>query len=140
MLKLGHISKDQIQGKFIEDLHESIFNEKLPSDYFRYDSCLIAQDDNDNIVSYVLIREITSEMIELAWGGTSKDFRGVSSKIAMQLFTDECLKYYPAVMFQTWNKNIPMIRLGLLNGYIITGTRTSLINEMFLIFTKKRGE
>ena len=121
-------------------MHESIFDERLPSEYFRYDSCLVAQNDNDDIVSYALIREHTSEMIELAWGGTSKDKRGVNSKIAMQLFTDECLKHYPAVMFQTWNKNIPMIRLGLLNGYIVTGTRLSLTNELYLIFTKKRGE
>ncbi|NDC25486.1 MAG: hypothetical protein EBZ49_15350 [Proteobacteria bacterium] len=140
MLKLGHIAKDQITSKFLEDLHESIFNERLPSDYFKYDSCLVAQNDEDNIVSYALIREQNSELIELAWGGTCKEQRGVNSKVAMQMFTDECLKYYPAVMFQTWNKNIPMIRLGLLNGYIITGTRLSLLNEMFLIFTKKRGE
>ncbi|NBV51620.1 hypothetical protein EBR78_10450 [bacterium] len=138
MLKLVQISKDLMDSKFLEDLHVSIFDDRLPADYFRYDSCFVAKNDNDDIVSYSLVREVSSEMVELAWGGTSKEYRGMASKVAMGLFTDHCLQYYPSVMFQTWNKNIKMIRMGLVHGYIINGTRIANNNEMFLILTKRR--
>ena len=138
MLKLVQISKDWMDGKFLEDLHASIFDEKLPSDYFRFDSCFIAKNDKDDIVSYALVREVSSEMVELAWGGTAKDYRGMASKIAMDLFTNQCLMHYPSVMFQTWNKNSKMIRMGLVHGYVINGTRIANNNELFLILTKRR--
>jgi hypothetical protein len=138
MLKLVQVSKELMDGKFIEDLHSSIFDERLPSDYFRFDTCFIAKNEKDDIVSYALVREVSSEMVELAWGGTSKDYRGMASKVAMDLFTEQCLMHYPSVMFQTWNKNTKMIRLGLVHGYIINGTRIANNNEMFLILTKRR--
>jgi hypothetical protein len=139
MLKVVQVSKDLMDNKFLEDLHTSIFDEKLPSDYFRYDTCLIAKNENDDLVSYALVREVSSEMVELAWGGTSKEYRGMASKVAMELFTNECLAHYPSVMFQTWNKNIKMLRLGLVHGYIVNGTRIANNNELFLILTKRRG-
>lgn len=138
MLQLVQIQKEQIDKKFLEDLHLSVFGESLPGEYFRFDLCLIAKNDNEDIVSYALVREINSETVELAWGGTSKEMRGIASKIAMDMFTEACLKYYPFVMFQTWNKNIPMIRLGLLNGYLITGLRTANNGDLYIIFTKGR--
>jgi hypothetical protein len=139
MLKIVQVSKYLMDSKFLEDLHTSIFDDKLPSDYFRYDTCLIAKNENDDLVSYALVREVSSEMVELAWGGTSKEYRGVASKVAMELFTNECLAHYPSVMFQTWNKNIKMLRLGLVHGYIVNGTRIANNNELFLILTKRRG-
>jgi hypothetical protein len=138
MFKLVQVPKELMDGKFIEDLHKSIFDEVLPSDYFRFDTCFIAKNENDDLVSYALVREVSSEMVELAWGGTSKEYRGIASKVALDLFTDECLAHYPSVMFQTWNKNIKMLRLGLVHGYIVNGTRIANNNELFLILTKRR--
>jgi hypothetical protein len=138
MLQISQIQKSQLDGKFLEDLHKSVFDEAIPSDYFRYDSCLVAQNDSGEIATYALIREISSETIELAWGGTSKDSRGVTSKMALDLFTQECLNYYDNVTFQTCNKNLPMLRLALSLGYIVVGCRVAGNGELFLILNKGR--
>jgi len=138
MPQLVKVSKEQMGGKFIEDLHKSIFGDSIPADYFRYDSCLITQDDDNNLVSYVLIREISSETIELGWGGTSKDSRGILSKISLDLFTQECLNHYENVTLQTCNKNLPMLRLALSLGYIVVGCRVANNGELFVILNKGR--
>lgn len=138
MLQISQIQKAQLDGKFLEDLHKSVFDEHIPSDYFRYDGCLVAQNDSGQIATYALIREVSGETIELAWGGTSKDCRGVTSKMALDLFTQECLNYYDNVTYQTCNKNVPMIKLGLSLGYLIVGARVANGGELFLILNKKR--
>ena len=138
MLQIAHLTKEQLNGKFLEDLHKSIFDSELPSDFFRYDGCLVAQNAENDIVTYALIREISSETVELAWGGTSKEHRGIATKIAMDHFTQECLRYYSSVMYQTWNKNIPMIKLGLSLDYIIVGSRIADNGDLFLILNRKR--
>lgn len=137
MLQLVKIPKEQLDGKFLEDLHKSIFDEHIPSEYFRYDFGLIAQDDEGRLATYALVREVSGETLELAWGGTSKECRGITSKMALDFFTQECLALYENVMYQTSNKNIPMIKLGLSLGYIIVGCRVANGGELFLILNKK---
>lgn len=138
MLQIVKIPKEQLEGKFLEDLHKSVFEEHLSSDYFRYDFGLIAQDDQGRLATYALVREVSGETLELAWGGTSKECRGVTSKLALDLFTQECLTMYENVTYQTCNKNIPMLKLGLSLGYIVVGCRVANGGELFLILNKKR--
>lgn len=138
MVQVVQIPKSKMEGKFLEDLHKSVFDMHIPHEYFRYDGCLIAQNDKEEICTYALFREISSEVVELAWGGTAKDFRGVTSRMALDLFGQECLNYYENVTYQTHNKNIPMIKLGLSLGYIVVGTRIANNGDLFLILNKKR--
>jgi hypothetical protein len=140
MLEIVQVPKEQMDEKFLEDLHKSIFDHSLPAYYFRYDLCLIAKNEQGELVTYALLRELSSDSVELAWGGTSKEHRGYSSKMAMEKFTEKCLEFYGSVVFQTWNQNHRMIRLGLALGYSIIGTRITDDNDLMVIFTKRREQ
>jgi len=138
MLEVVQVPKEQMDDKFLGDLHSSIFDHALPGYYFRYDLCMIAKNEQGELVTYALVREISSDSVELAWGGTSKEHRGFASKVAMEKFTEKCLEVYGSVVFQTWNKNLKMIRLGLGLGFTIIGTRVTDDNDLMVIFSKRR--
>lgn len=138
-MELALINKENMPKDFVENLHSTIFDSFIESDYFRYDSCLFAK-EGDELISYVMVREVSSETAEMAWGGTSKKHRGLKSVDAFKLFVDYLHKDYENVGFQTWNRNYPMIKLGLSYKFVITGTRASNNGDLFVIFNKKRGE
>ncbi len=138
-MELRFLKKEDMDGDFIKNLHTSTFGEELPSDYFRFDLALLSEKDGV-LYSYALIRELASDSIEMAWGGTAIELQGYSSKKSFSLFVDKCLEHYPIVTFQCLNTNTRMIRLGLLEGFIITGCRQSAHGGLFLIFTKLREE
>lgn len=133
------INKEDLSDKFLEDLHYSVFDYQLPASYFRYDLCMVVKNDEGELVTYALIKELTSDTVELAWGGTSKEFRGIPTFKATNLIIEECFKHYENVSFQTWNKNHSMIKVGLSLGFDIIGIRQSQEANVFLLFNKKRG-
>jgi hypothetical protein len=138
-MELVCIPKSEVTPKFLENIYQSIFDEKLPASYFRYDLCLAVKNTEGNLVSFALVRELTSDSVELAWGGTSKDYRGFSSLKNLNLYTEECFKHYQNVSYQTWNKNHKMLKLGLGLGFDVVGCRQSGDGHIFLILNKKRG-
>ena len=46
MLEVVQVPKEQMDEKFLADLHKSIFDHALPGYYFRYDLCMIAKNEN----------------------------------------------------------------------------------------------
>jgi len=138
-MQLVQISKDQMTSDFLENLHQCVFNYKLPSSYFRYDTCLAVKNENEELVSYALVREVSSDTVELAWGGTVPELRGFSSVKTLTMFVEECLKHFENVMYQTWNKNHKMLKLGLGIGFDVVGCRQATNGDIFLILNKKRG-
>lgn len=140
MLQIASIKKEEMGEKFLSDLHKSTFNSEVDGSFFRFDGCLIAKNEEDDLVSYVLVRELSSEAAEIAWGGTSKKYRGINTKNAFDLFVDHIHKSYENVTFQAWNQNYPMLKLGLYKGFKIVGCRTTNTGDLFVIFNKKRGE
>jgi hypothetical protein len=140
MLQIAAVKKEDMTPKFLEDLHKSTFGAYVPGEFFRFDGCLVAKDDNADLVSYVLVRELSSESAEMAWGGTSKEHRGTSTKHAFDMFVQHLHEQYENVTFQAWNENHPMLRLGLSNKFKIIGCRASNNGDLFVIFNKKRGE
>ena len=137
-MELVQISRENMPGDFLENLHRSVFDAHLPANYFKYDTCWVAKNENGDLVSYALVREISSESVELAWGGTTKENRGFSSIRTLSLFVDECLKHYDNVTYQTWNKNHKMLKLGLGLGFDVTGCRQAINGDIFLILNRKR--
>jgi hypothetical protein len=140
MLQLASIKKEEMTSGFLADLHKSTFGAEVPGDYFRFDGCLVAKNDEPELVSYVLVREVSSDTVEMAWGGTSTKHRGISSVAAFHMFVEHLHRGYENVMFQAWNKNHPMIRLGLTQKFEVIGCRTASDGSLFVIFNKKRGE
>lgn len=137
-MQLVQISKEEMSSDFLENLHRCVFEAKLPNSYFRYDTCLVVKNDSGDLVSYALVREVSSDTVELAWGGTVPELRGFSSIKALTMFVDECLKHFENVTYQTWNKNHKMLKLGLGIGFNVIGCRQSSNGDIFLILNKGR--
>lgn len=138
-MELVQIQKNQMTKEFLENLHTSVFDENLPGEYFKYDTCLVVKDSEGDMLSYALVRELTSDSVELAWGGTVKEHRGFKSIQTLTMFVEECLKHYKNVTYQTWNRNHKMLKLGLGLGFDVVGCRQSGDGHIFLIMNKKRG-
>lgn len=137
-MQLVQIPKSDITPEFLENLHHSVFDNRLPASYFRYDLCLAVKNDSGDLVSYALVREVSSDTVELAWGGTVPELRGAASVRTLTMFVDECLKHFPNVMYQTWNKNHKMLKLGLGIGFNVVGCRQAVNGDIFLILNKGR--
>jgi hypothetical protein len=138
-MKLSWVPKNKVDRGFLEHLHLTTFGAELPHDFFRYDALLIAGDDT-TMFSYTLVREISSETVELAWGGTSTEHRGFRSLKILSSFCEEVFKEYKYVTIQVHNKNYPMLKLALGNGFTIIGTRATESGDIYVIFNKSREE
>ena len=121
----------------MENIHKNVFNELVPGDFFKFDECLIAE-ENESLLAYILIKEITTDTIDIAWGGSFKETRGVWIKKAFQEATDLLLKHYKTITFQTRNTNPSMIKLGVSAGFKIVGCVVLNENELFVNFSKGR--
>jgi hypothetical protein len=137
-VQIVQIQKEQITKELLEIIHNSVFDFELPYEYFRYDLCLAAKDDAGDLMSYVLLREISSETVEFTWGGAVKYSRGTASLKAFNMATEECLKHFKFVTYQTCNKNHKMIKLGLGSGFDIVGCRQTPMGNTYLILNKER--
>jgi len=140
MIEIAQIPKEQLNEEFVENLYKSIFDYDRPADHFRFDLCMVAKTDKDELVGFCMAREMSKNAVELAWGGTSKEHRGASTLIGLRKITEACLEHYGSVVFHTWNRNTKMIKLGLALGYTITGTKLSDSDELMLIFNKRREQ
>lgn len=138
-MELVQIPKSEITKELLEGIHNSIFDFELPHTYFRYDLCLAIKNSSGDLMAYSLVREVSSDTVELAWGGTSKEFRGAASLRALNIFTEECLKHFENVTYQTWNKNHKMLKLGLGLGFDVVGCKQAPNGEVYLILNKGRG-
>lgn len=137
-MEIRHIPKEQITDQFLENVHKNIFNEAVPADFFKFDACLVAEENNE-LLAYILIKEITSCMVDIAWGGSFKNARGTVIKKMFNEGIGLLLKYYSTITFQTRNTNLAMIKLGLLGGFLITGTTLINENELFVSFARRRN-
>jgi hypothetical protein len=134
---ITHLPKEKITQSFMENIHKNVFNELVPGDFFKFDECLIAE-ENDSLLAYILIKEVTSDIVDIAWGGSFKETRGFWIKKAFQEGVDLLLKHYKIVTFQTRNTNLPMLKLGLSVGFKIVGCMVLNENELFVNFSKGR--
>ena len=134
---ITHLPKEKITPSFIQNIHTNVFNEVVPGDFFKFDECLIAE-DNQSLLAYILIKETTSDTVEITWGGSFKETRGFWIKKVFQEGIDLLLEHYKTVTFQTRNTNIPMIKLGLSVGFKIVGCIVLNENELFVNFLKRR--
>lgn len=134
---ITHLPKEKMTEQFMENIHKNVFNESVPGHFFKFDECLIAEKD-DCLLAYILIKETTTDTIDIAWGGTFKETRGAWVKKAFQEAANLLLKHYKTVTFQTRNTNIPMLKLGLGAGFKIVGCLVLNQNELFVNFSKGR--
>lgn len=138
-MKISFVRKEQVDKEFLEHIHLTTFGAELPHDYFRFDALMIAG-DGEEMFSYTLVREISSETAELAWGGTTEKYRGFRSLKILDAFCEQMFKEYLHVTIQVHQKNMPMLKLALGGGFLIIGTRATPEGELYVILNKSRRE
>lgn len=121
--------------------HAAVFGDFLPPDFFRFDYALVTFKEDSEPVSYTLIHELSSEDVEMTYGGTIDEARGVSSKTSFRLFIGRIKEMgYKNAFMQVQNINTKMLRLALSEEFIICGTRLNKQGKTFVLLTKNLEE
>lgn len=107
-----------------ENAHVVVFCEKRPSDMDRIDYALL-QGEAGEPHSFVTIRELDNESVYLQHGGTFPSIRGkfMAAEHLRRFCTHLFAHGYKRACFLVENTNIPMIKIGLENQFLITGMR-----------------
>jgi ribosomal protein S8E len=130
-VKIHKASKQEFDT-VVYKTHMAVFEDKVEETFFRYDYALFTEDGNGEPISYTLCRELNEDTVEMAYGGTVKEHRGLSSKESMMMILNELLSTYKRAVFQTKNTNFPMLRLALSLGGKIIGVHQNPRNDMYV--------
>ena len=120
-----------------ENAHLACFGEFRENSLNTYDYVLAIFKDDGEICGYVSIIEMDKETAYMQHGGSFPNAQGTTAVVRIHREMLRHLKTkYKSVTTQIENTNIPMIRLALMNGFIINGvsqlwghTLLSLIND-----------
>lgn len=105
--------------------HLAVFTEQWSLDLERIDFALLTVDENDIPLQYVTIREKDSKTAYLQYGGSFPSVKGtVLSRKSFRAILDELDRTgYERVTFLVENTNKPMLKLALIEDFLITGVR-----------------
>jgi len=115
----------------LKDTHKVVFGGNLDHSFFRYDFAL-AITDNGLPVSYSLIQERNADTVEMSYAGVVPEVRGINSKEIFAMCMNDLARDYHYAVFQTEVTNIPMQRLALSMGAMITGVIKSENNKDYV--------
>lgn len=106
-----------------EDIHLNVFGEFRPKELNRIDFVLMVW-DGENPVGYVTCTEYDSKSIYMGYGGVL-DHQKKSFKVfsAYKMILDHLKELYLRVNTLIENNNIPMLKLALAAGFLVTGIR-----------------
>jgi len=122
--------------EIVEQAHLAVFSDELNKNFFRFDFAIAVHEDSDPI-GYTLVHELTSEDVEMTYGGVVQDHRNISSKEGFRLIIGRLKEMgYKNVLAQVENKNIPMLRLALSEDFLIIGNRTNKSGKQFMLLCK----
>lgn len=137
---IASIVKKEDFLNIVEDAHMAVFSDDLKKDYFRFDFAIAVHDKSEPI-GYTLIHELSSEDVEMTYGGIVADHRGVATKDAFKSVLGRLKELgYKGVIAQVENKNIPMLRLALSENFLIIGNRLNKMGKNFVLLTKNLEE
>jgi len=140
MSEIVSIPKDFFTEKFLENLHSTIFDFHKSGDEFRIDGGYIAKEEDGNISGYVLYREVSKNVIDLAYGGADKSYRGFKTLDNLSKFISQMLESYELITTMVWNKNTKMLKIYMSLEFDIVGTKLSKTGDMFVILEKGKGK
>lgn len=126
---------DQMCESYLKDSFGTLVNE----DYENYSFCILVKTEGDTPHTYAMVRELDSETAYLTFGGVTKDFRGQGdSYFAFTEIVSLLNKMYLRVGFSCRSNNTGMIKVGLNEGFEITGMQT-VYGFPHLLFLLERG-
>lgn len=136
-MKLQANVLSKIEWKWIEKaVHEDIFGDDYKGVHLDYNYAVLVLTEDGERFSYSLVKELDRDTAYLPYGGMFKMFRGYNGGYrGFHEIIEKLKKSYTRIGFATRTTNIPMIKLGLNEGFIIIGLRKvfGLPNVEFLL-------
>lgn len=136
MAQIYHIQKDQLDASFLENLHSTTFDFYKSGEDFRVDGGYLSKEDDGAISGYVLYREISKGVIDLAYGAADKSHRGFLSLKNLHQFIELLFTHYEVVTTMVWNKNYKMLKMYMALGFDVVGTKLSHTGSLFVLLQK----
>lgn len=138
MAKICHISKEQLDPQFLQNLHCTTFDFHKDGEDFRVDGGYIAEETDGNISGYVLYREVSRSIIDLAYGAADKSKRGFLSVKNLAHFIELMFSKYNTITTMVWNKNHKMLKIYMALEFEIVGTKYSRNGDIFVLIEKTK--
>lgn len=132
-----HATKEQLDNKFLENLHSSSFDFFVDADNFRIDAGYLAK-ENETLFGYALYRELSSDSVELVYGAVDRNLRGFKTFKTLYQFIQILLAKYSSISTMVWNNNHKMLKLYIALGFNIVGIKMSSKSELFVILNKEK--
>jgi hypothetical protein len=132
-----HIKKEQLDASFLENLHSTTFDFYKSGDDFRVDGGYAVQEQDGNLSGYVLYREISNKVIDLAYGASDKDYKGFRSVKNLNYFIELMFQKYEVITTMVWNKNYKMLKIYMALGFDVVGTKLSHKGGLFVLLEKE---
>lgn len=105
--------------------HLLSFGEHRASELDRLDYALILTDELGEISAYVTVKEMDSETVYWQNGGSMPPHRGsIRVMRGYETFIKYARESYKRITTRIENTNIPMLKMALAMGFIVTGTWT----------------
>lgn len=136
MANIIHLEKDQLDEGFLENLHSTTFDYFKSGDDFRVDGGYLAQEKDGEISGYVIYRVISKKVIDLAYGGAAPEHRGFRTLKNLSKFIKLLLSSYDLVTTMVWNKNTKMLKIYMVLGFDIVGTKLSKNGQLYVLLEK----
>lgn len=138
MATIRHIPKEKLDPKFMQDLHSTTFDFFKSGEDFRVDGGYIAEESDGTISGYVLYRELSNSVIDLAYGAADKSMRGFLSVKNLAHFTELMFDKYETIATMVWNKNYKMLKIYMSFGFDIVGIKHSRNGDLFVLIEKTK--
>ena len=138
MATIIHIEKEKLDEDFLQNLHSTTFDYFKPGDDFRVDGGYLAQEKDGEISGYVIYRVISKKVIDLAYGGVSPQHRGFKTLKNLSKFINTLLSSYDLITTMVLNKNTKMLKIYMVLGFDIVGTKLSKTGQLYVLLEKGR--
>lgn len=136
MATILHLQKDQLDASFLQNLHSTTFDFYKSGEDFRVDGGYISKEEDGSISGYVLYREISKGVIDLAYGAADQEHRGFKSLKNLNHFIELMFTQYEVITTMVWNKNYKMLKMYMALGFDVVGTKLSHTGGLFVLLEK----
>lgn len=130
--KVRKISFEDWISHLAEGSHLLAFGEKRPTSLERIDYALILVDDKNEIAAFITCKEMDSETVYWQYGGAMPQYKEtIYSVKGYELLLNWARDHYNRIHTRIENRNLPMLRMALKLGFLVTGTMT-FKNKIYL--------
>lgn len=129
---IRQIQKEDWVQFLAESSYFLAFGEKREAALERIDFALLMTDEKDEVAAFITCKEMDSETLYWQYGGAMPQYKGtIYSVRGYELFMKWAQERYKRISTRIENWNLPMLRMALKLGFVVTGT-TTFKNRIYL--------